>query len=210
MSAPHLSKKPPLPEGNPDIRIRSVRLLADNWYLLRLFSLDVRRSDGTWQKQEREAYDRGNGAAILLYSLAKGTIVLVRQFRLASYVNGHADGMILELPAGQLDDLSPAAAVRKETAEETGFVIGEARPVFDVFMSPGSVTERLHLFLAEYDPAARNGDGGGHADEGEDIQTLEVPFGEALAMIADGRIRDAKTIMMLYHLKLTGIMDRHA
>ena len=195
-----------MPSGNPDVHIRSAAVLSDSWYVLRRYEIDKRHSDGSWQPQMREAYDRGNGAAILLYNRKRATVVLTRQFRLPAYINGSADGMLIEAPAGLLDDLSPAECIRKETAEETGFAIREPLEIMDVFMSPGSVTERLHLFIAEYNPADRPTRGGGNADEGEDIEVIEAGFDEALAMVADGRIRDAKTILLLYHLRLKGIL----
>ncbi len=206
MTASHLAAAPRIADGNPDVRVRDVKVLSDQWYVLRKYSLDVRRSDGVWRPQEREAYDRGNGAAILLYNRAAATIVLTRQFRLPAYVNGVGDGMLIEAPAGLLDDLSPAECIRKETVEETGFDIAEVTQVFDAFMSPGAVTERLHLFIAEYGPGDRAARGGGNEAEGEDIEVLEISFEEALAMIGDGRIRDAKTIILIYHLRIRGIL----
>jgi GDP-mannose pyrophosphatase NudK len=188
------------------VSIASVEVLSDNWYTLRKYTFDLRRRDGTWQRQVREAYDRGNGAAILLYNKARRTVVLTRQFRLPAYVNGLAGGMLVEVPAGLLDERSPAEAIRREVEEETGYAIGEAVEVHDVFMSPGSVTERLHLFLAEYDPAARPSLGGGVAGEGEDIETVEMDFDAALAACASGEIRDAKTIVLLYHARVHGIL----
>ena len=184
------------------IRIREERLLSDNWYVLKTTTFDWKRRDGTWQTQSRETYDRGNGAVLLPYNLAARTVLLVRQFRYPAYVNGY-DGLLIEAAAGLLDNAEPEARIRAEVEEELGYRLGEVRKVFEAFMSPGSVTETLHFFVAEYAAAMRIGDGGGHPDEGEDIEVLEPTLDEALAMIADGRIRDAKTIMLLQHLALT-------
>lgn len=192
---------------NERVRVRSVTTLSDNWYVLRKFQFDFRRTDGSWQSLEREAYDRGNGAAILLYNRARGTVVLTRQFRLPTFVNGNPDGMLLEVPAGLLDADTPEEAIRREVAEETGFRVGRVVPVLQAYMSPGSVTERLHLFVAEFDPGERAGEGGGSAAEGEDIEVLEVRLADALAMIVDGAIMDAKTIMLLYHARIIGLLD---
>ena len=186
--------------------IRDVQVLSDNWYTLRNYTIDVRRSDGTWQQQKREVFDRGSGAGILLYNKERQSIILTRQFRLPAYLNGVAEGMMLEVPAGLLDDRDPAEAIRHEVAEETGYAIGEADLVTDCFASPGAVTERLHLFLAEYDPASRPSLGGGLVDEGEDIEVVEMGFDDALTAVADGRIRDAKTILLIYHARVHGVL----
>jgi nudix-type nucleoside diphosphatase (YffH/AdpP family) len=184
------------------IRIHQTRLLSDNWYVLKTTRFDWKRRDGVWQTQEREHYDRGNGAVLLPYNPAARTVLLVRQFRLPAYLNGY-DDLLIEAAAGLLDDAEPEVRIRAEVEEELGYRLGAVRKVFEAFMSPGSVTEILHFFVAEYDASMRIGDGGGHADEGEDIEVLEPTVDEALAMIADGRIRDAKTIMLLQHLALT-------
>ncbi|RCK31860.1 GDP-mannose pyrophosphatase [Thalassospira xiamenensis] len=189
------------------MRVQNIECLSDNWYHLYRVSFDLRRSNGEWQSQQREAYDRGNGAAILLYNRAAGTVILTRQFRLPSFVNGNENGMLIEVPAGLLDDRDPASAVIAEVEEETGYRIGKPQKVFDLFMSPGSVTERLHLFVAEVTSDHRTGEGGGLHEEGEDIHVLEVPFRDALAMISDGRIRDAKTVILLQHAVLNGLFD---
>ena len=183
------------------IRLRDVRLLSDNWYVLKTTTFDWRRNDGTWQTQSRETYDRGNGAVLLPYNLAARTVLLVRQFRYPAYVNGH-DDLLIEAAAGLLDDAEPEVRIRAEVEEELGYRLGEVRKVFEAFMSPGSVTEKLHFFVAPYDAGMRIGDGGGLAEEGEDIEVLEVDIDEALAMVADGRIVDAKTILLLYHAQL--------
>lgn len=183
------------------VRVRDVTLLSDNWYTLKTTRFDWQRRDGRWQTQQRETYDRGNGAVLLAYDLTRRTVLLVRQFRYPAFVNGH-DGLLIEAAAGLLDDAAPEARIRAEAEEELGYRLGEVRKVFEAFMSPGSVTEKLHFFVAPYDAGMRIGDGGGLAEEGEDIEVLELPFDEALAMAADGRIADAKTILLLYHAQL--------
>jgi GDP-mannose pyrophosphatase NudK len=188
------------------VRIERVDVLSDNWYVLRKYTFAYRRNDGTEQRQEREAYDRGNGACILLYNKQRGAIILTRQFRLPAFVNGHPDGMLLEVPAGLLDDDDPVTAIRREAEEETGYRIAEVKEVFSAYMSPGSVTERLHFFTAEYTSADRVSEGGGHEGEGEDIEIIEVTLKEALTMIEKSEIIDAKTIMLVYHAALTELI----
>ncbi|MFC4058751.1 NUDIX domain-containing protein [Planomonospora corallina] len=190
--------------GNPRVRVREVELLASSWYVLRRTTFDYLRADGTWSVEERETYDRGNGATVLLYDAGRGTVLLTRQFRYPVYANGHPDGMLLETAAGLLDDDDPETAIRREAAEETGYEIGEVRHVFDVYMSPGSVTERVHFFAAPYRADRRAGEGGGLAGEGEDIEVVELPFAEALEMVASGEIADAKSIMLLQWAALSG------
>jgi nudix-type nucleoside diphosphatase (YffH/AdpP family) len=180
------------------VRIVDVQVLSDDWYVLKKTTFDYLRRDNTWQRQSRETYDRGNGAVVLLYNLAGGTVVLTRQFRLPAFVNGH-DGMLIEAPAGLLDASAPAQRVRQEAEEETGYRVREVTPVFEAYMSPGSVTEKLHFFVAEYDATSRVAAGGGIAAEGEDIDVLELPFALALAMVASGEIQDGKTIMLLQY-----------
>lgn len=188
------------------VRMHDVTALSDNWYHLSRYIFDLRLPDGSWQRQMREAYDRGNGATILLYNRARGTVVLTRQFRLPAFLNGVEDGQVIETAAGLLDDDSPADAIRREVEEETGYRIGRAEEVFDVFMSPGSVTERIHFFMAEYDPSNRPSNGGGVESETENIEVLELDFERALAMVASGEIRDAKTIILLYHARIRGVL----
>ncbi|WP_029909422.1 NUDIX domain-containing protein [Caulobacter sp. UNC358MFTsu5.1] len=184
------------------VRVHETRLLSDNWYVLKAATFDWKRRDGTWQTQAREVYDRGNGAVLLPYDLDRRTVLLVRQFRYPAFVNGY-DDLLIEAAAGLLDDAEPEVRIRAEVEEELGYRLGEVTKVFEAFMSPGSVTEILHFFVAPYDASMRIGDGGGHPDEGEDIEVLELAIDEALAMVADGRIRDAKTIMLLQHAALT-------
>lgn len=183
------------------IEIEKVETLSDNWYVLKKTTFRFRRSDGLWQSQSRETYDRGNGAVILLYDEQRRTVVLTRQFRFPAFVNGH-DDLLIEAPAGLLDNASPEDRIRAEVEEETGYRVREVRQIFDAFMSPGSVTERLHFFVGSYRADDRIAEGGGNIEEGEDIERLEPTIDEALAMIADGRIRDGKTIMLLQHAAL--------
>ena len=178
------------------IRVKNVRLLSDNWYTLKTTTLEWRRADGEWQTQHRETYDRGNGATLLPYNLARRTVMLVKQFRYPAYVNG-CDDLLIEAAAGLLDNESPETRIRTEAEEEIGYRLRDIRKIFEAYMSPGSVTEKLHFFVAEYQPDMKIGAGGGNPDEGEDIEVLELAIDEALAMISDGRIMDAKTIMLL-------------
>jgi nudix-type nucleoside diphosphatase (YffH/AdpP family) len=191
---------------NDRIRIRQEDTLSDNWAILKKTTLDYQREDGGWQTLTRETYDRGNGATILLYNHAKGTVILTRQFRYAAYVNGH-HGVLIETCGGLLDDLDPATAIRLETEQETGYRISEPRKVMEAFMSPGSVTERVYFFVAEYDAESRVSAGGGLLNEGEDIDVLELPFDETLRMIERGEIIDGKTIMLLQYAGLHGLME---
>lgn len=199
--------------GNPRVRVRDVDVLSCDWYVLRRTTFDYQHGDGHWSREQRETYDRGDGATVLLHNSERRTVLLTRQFRLPAYVNGHPDGMLIEAAAGLLDGDAPEEAIRREAAEETGHVIGAPEPVFTVYMSPGSVTERLHFYAAPYDPVTRVTTGpkvatvtGGYgvAEEGEDIATVELPFDEALAMIRSGDIADAKTIMLLQWAALDG------
>jgi nudix-type nucleoside diphosphatase (YffH/AdpP family) len=183
------------------VRVIESQVLSDDWYLLKKTVFDFRRADGSWQRQQRETYDRGNGATLLLYQLASRRVVLTRQFRFPAYVNGH-DGMLVEAPAGLLDQATPEQRIRAEVEEETGYRVGEVRKVFEAFMSPGSVTEKLFFFVAEYDTTLKVSAGGGIEAEGEDIEVLELPFDEALAMVRRGEIVDGKTIMLLQYAAL--------
>src|SRR4051812_11535226 len=194
--------------GNPDVRVRDVEVTSDGWHVLRRTTFDYRGRTGDWTTQARETYDRGNGATVLLYDPVGRTVLLSRQFRFPAYVNGHPDGMLVEAAAGLLDGDDPAAAIRREAGEELGVTVGDLEHVFGIWMSPGSVTERLHFYAAPYTAAVRTGPGGGLADEGEDIETVELPFDEALAWIDDGRIADAKTIMLLQWAALRGPFHR--
>jgi nudix-type nucleoside diphosphatase (YffH/AdpP family) len=194
--------------GNPDVRILDVEVVSDGWHVLRRTSFDYRGRNGVWARQVRETYDRGNGAAVLVYDPDRGTILLTRQFRYPAYVNGHPDGMLLEVAAGLLDEDHPEDAIRREAAEELGVRLRDLRHVFDVYMSPGSVTERLHFYFGLYSPADRVAEGGGVASEGEEIEVVELAASQALAMIEDGRIADGKTIMLLQWAALHGQFNR--
>jgi nudix-type nucleoside diphosphatase (YffH/AdpP family) len=183
------------------VRIREIRTLSDDWYVLKKTTFDYRRRDGTWQTQSRETYDRGNGATLLLYDPDRRTVVLTRQFRFPAFVNGCRE-LLIETPAGLLDDASPAERVRAETEEETGYRVRDVRQVFEAFMSPGSVTEKLYFFVGRYAPSDRVLSGGGNHAEGEDIEVLELGIDDALAMISGGAIQDGKTIMLLQYAAL--------
>lgn len=183
------------------IRVEHVAVLSDDWYLLKKTTFSFLRSDGSWQRQSRETYDRGNGATILLYEPERRTVILVRQLRYPAFVNGH-DDLLIEAPAGLLDEAAPEMRIRAEVEEETGIRVREVRQIFDAFMSPGSVTERLHFFVGAYHTSDRISQGGGNEEEGEDIAVLEVDIEEALAMIESGAIRDGKTIMLLQYAAL--------
>jgi nudix-type nucleoside diphosphatase (YffH/AdpP family) len=183
------------------IRVKDVRLLSDNWYTLKTTTFEWRRANGEWQTQQRETYDRGNAAVILPYNFERRTVVLVKQLRYPAYVNGY-DDLMIEAAAGLLDNESPEKRIRAEAEEETGYRLRDIRKVFESYMSPGSVTELLHFFVAEYEPEMKIGDGGGVEGEGEDIEVLELAIDDALAMIADGRIVDGKTIMLLQYAAL--------
>lgn len=188
-----------------EVRILDSKTLSDDWYTLKKYTFDMRRRNGEWQRQNREAYDRGNGATILLYNRDKRTVILTRQFRFPVYINGH-DGYLIETAAGLLDNMAPEQRIKAEAEEETGYQIDRVEKVFDAFMSPGSVTEKLYFYIAEYRPGDRKGQGGGIEAEGEDIEVLEWPVDQALQAIDDGMIVDGKTIMLLYHVALKGIL----
>jgi nudix-type nucleoside diphosphatase (YffH/AdpP family) len=192
------------PTGNPRVKVTDVRLLSDNWYRLHTTTFDIQGDDGSWSTQSRETYDRGNGATILLYDVARRTVLLTSQFRYPAYVNGHPDGVLVETAAGLLDDDDPETAIRREAIEETGHRVGEVTHVFDAFMSPGSVTERLHFYAAPYDAGTREHAGGGLADEGEHITLVELDIDVALDLVDSGGIIDAKTIMLLQWAVLRG------
>ncbi|CAD6533051.1 NUDIX domain-containing protein [Paraburkholderia metrosideri] len=189
------------------IRIIDTTVLSNDWYVLKKTTFDFLRRDGTWQRQSRETYDRGNGATILLFDPARKTVILTRQFRFPVFVNGH-DGMLVEAAAGLLDNALPEQRIRAEVEEETGYRVRDVQKVFEAYMSPGSVTEKLHFFIAEYDATARVSDGGGVEAEGEDLEVMEMTLESALAAVQRGEIVDAKTIMLLQHLALRELTER--
>ena len=189
---------------NPDVVVRSVEVTSDGWHVLRRTTFDYRDRTGTWSTQQRETYDRGNGAVILLYNTHRQTVLLGRQFRYPAYVNDHPDGMLIECAAGLLEGDDPESAIRREAEEELGVSVGTVTPVFESYMSPGSVTERLHFFAAEYTQSDRRHAGGGLAEEGEDIDVLEVPIAVAHRMVREGGITDGKTIMLIQWALLDG------
>lgn len=187
------------------VRLIDSKTLSHDWYLLKKYTFDFLRRDGSWQRQYREAYDRGNGATVLLYNREKRSVILVRQFRLPVFLNNH-DGFLLEAAAGLLDNLDPETRIKAEAEEETGYRLENIHKVFEAFMSPGSVTEKLHFFIAEYHADQFTGAGGGIEEEGEDVETVELGFDDALRAIKEGKIVDAKTIMLLQYLALEGVM----
>lgn len=184
------------------VKILKNEVLSDNWYILRKLTYQIRKADGEWETQIREAYDRGNGAAILLYNLEKGSVILTRQFRMPTFINGNTTGMLIEACAGILDAEDAEACIKRETEEETGYQLTAVKKVFEAYMSPGSVTEILHFFIGAYTPEMKLYAGGGLDEEQESIEVLELPFAEAYRMISAGTIRDGKTIMLLQYLKL--------
>jgi GDP-mannose pyrophosphatase NudK len=193
------------PLNGDSVRIVEERVLSDDWYLLKKTVFDHRRRDGRWQRQCRETYDRGNGAVLLLFNVDQDTVVLTRQFRFPAFVNGCRDGLLVEACAGLLDGEDPHTCIRREVQEETGFVVRTPRKILEAYMSPGSVTEKLHFFVAEYEPDDRISAGGGDVAEGEDIEVLELSMKTAMQMMATGAIQDGKTIMLLQYAALCGL-----
>jgi nudix-type nucleoside diphosphatase (YffH/AdpP family) len=187
------------------VRILEERLLSDDWYVLKKTTFEYRCRDGHWQRQSRETYDRGNGAVLLLFNVERSSVVLVRQFRFPAFVNGCSDGLLIEACAGLLDGDDPQTCIRREAEEETGFRIRSPRKILEAYMSPGSVTEKLHFFVAEYETRDRLSAGGGDVAEGEDIEVIELPLASALQMISAGTIQDGKTIMLLQYAALLGL-----
>lgn len=190
---------------NSRVRVLDEVVLSDNWGLVKKTTLELRRSNGEWQRQVRETYDRGDGAGILLYNRARRTVILTRQFRFPVFAHGEP-GWLIEVVAGKLDGSTPVETARKEAEEESGYHVHDVELVMAAYMSPGSVTEKLSLFIAEYDADTPRSAGGGLEDEGEDIEVLELGIDEALEMIKTGEIADAKTIMLLQHVRLAGIV----
>ena len=190
---------------NEKVKIISTEILSHNWYVLKKITYEYFK-DGKWQKQVREAYDRGNGATILLYNKENKTVILTRQFRLPSFINGNPDGLLIEACAGLLDRDDPENCIKRETEEETGYRIKDVRKIFEAYMSPGSVTEILYFFVAEYSSSMKVHEGGGMEHEQENIEVLEIKFDDAMQMISTGEIKDAKTIMLLQYAKLNKLL----
>jgi len=191
---------------NDKVKILATEVLSDNWYILKKVTYEFRQADGSWQTYNREAYDRGNGATILLYNAQQKTVILTRQFRMPTFINGNASGMLIESCAGLLDKDNPEECIRRETEEETGYRLKGVRKIFEAYMSPGSVTELLYFFIAEYQPSMKVTDGGGVQHEQENIEVLEIDIDDALKMIEEGGIQDGKTIMLIQYLRLHGIL----
>jgi nudix-type nucleoside diphosphatase (YffH/AdpP family) len=198
--------KAPIKMKNPQIKIKQTDLLSDNWYTLNKVTFDYQKKDNTWVTQKREVYDRGNGAAILLYNSTQKTVILTRQFRLPTYLNENKSGMMIEVCAGLLDQDNPEQCIIRETEEETGYRITNVEKIMETYMSPGAVTEILHLFIGEYDASMKVSEGGGVEHEQENIDVMEMPYDEAYAMIASGAIKDAKTIILLQHAKINKLL----
>jgi nudix-type nucleoside diphosphatase (YffH/AdpP family) len=191
---------------NPEIKVTETKLLSDNWYILNKVTFSYQKQNEAQQTHVREVYDRGNGAGILLYNTSKKTVILTRQFRLPTFLNGNKSGMMIEVCAGLLDEDNPEECIIRETEEETGYRINKVEKVTQTYMSPGAVTEILYLFTGEYDESMKVSEGGGLDSEQENIQVLEYTFDEAYAMIESGEIVDAKTIILLQHAKIKGLI----
>ena len=191
---------------NDRIRLLGTEVLSNNWYTLKKVNYEYLKKDGSWGLQSREAYDRGNGATILLYNIEQKTVILTRQFRMPSFINGNETGMLIEACAGLLDSDNPEDCIRRETEEETGYKISEVQKIYEAYMSPGSVTEILHFFIGAYSKFMKVSEGGGIEDEQEDIEVLEFSIDKAMDMIKTNEIKDAKTIMLLQYVKLNNIM----
>ena len=189
-----------------NIKILDTKVLSDNWYVLRKITYEYSKKDGTKLTQSRESYDRGNGATILLYNKEQKTVILTRQFRLPTFVNGNETGMLIEACAGLLDKDNAEVCIKRETEEETGYKITDVRKIFEAYMSPGSVTEILYFFIAEYSKEMKVSEGGGVEHEEENIEVLEFDIEKAMKMIESGEIKDGKTIMLLQYIKLNNIL----
>lgn len=191
---------------NSKIKIKETELLSDNWYTLNKVTYEYQKKNGEWETHSREAYDRGNGAAILLYNNENRTVILTKQFRLPTYVNGNENGMMIEVCAGLLDRDNAEDCIKKETEEETGYKVNKVHKVFESYMSPGAVTEILYFFVAEYNKDMKVSEGGGLEEEQENIEVLELDFDKAFNMISSGEIKDGKTIMLLQHAKINNLV----
>jgi len=188
------------------IKIEEAKVLSHEKYLLRKIRYAYRDKSGKSAEQVREVYDRGDGAAILLYNKAAGTVILTRQFRLPTYLNGNVTGLMIEVCAGLLDRDRPEEAIRRETEEETGYRVGPVTKVYDIYTSPGVLTEIVHCFVAEYSADMKIGEGGGLEEEQEEIEVMEVAYERALQWVRAGEIRDAKTILLLQYMRVEGVM----
>jgi GDP-mannose pyrophosphatase NudK len=191
---------------NQSINIINHEILSNNWYILKKITYQITQKNGKVVTHQREAYDRGNGAVILLYNIKQQTIILTKQFRLPTFINGNATGMLIEACAGLLDKDNAEDCIKRETEEETGYSIKEVTKIFEAYMSPGSVTELLHFFIAAYTPTMKTSAGGGLQHEQEDIEVIELPIDEAMQMVTNGTIKDAKTILLLQYIKLNKIL----
>ncbi|QCX40920.1 NUDIX domain-containing protein [Aureibaculum algae] len=193
--------------NNPKVKIKKITNLSNDWYTLDKVNFDYQLKDGTWQNQNRESYDRGDGACILLFNSKKGTVILTKQFRMPSYLNGNDDGMSIEVCAGLLDEDDPITCIKKEAEEETGYLLDKVKKVFVIYSTPGAVTEKIYYFVGEYNEDMKVNDGGGLASETEEIEVLEMPFKNALEMIKTGEINDAKTVILLQHAAIEKLLD---
>ena len=191
---------------NPKIKITKNEILSDNWFTLKKVTYEYQKEDGDWQTQIREVYDRGNGASILLFNKENKTVVLTRQLRIPTYLNGNDTGMMIETCAGMLEEENPEDCIKRETEEETGYQVKEVRKIFEAYMSPGAITEILHFFVGEYSKEMKVNDGGGLDEEQENIEVLEMPFDKAMQMITTGEIKDAKTILLLQYAKINNLL----
>ena len=192
---------------NSRVKIKRTEVLSDNWYQLNKITFDYLRNDGTWQTQIRESYDRGNGAAVFMYNKQTKNIILIKQFRLPSYLNGNKNGLLIETCAGLLDDDNPETCIKKEILEETGYKINNVSKVFEAYMTPGAVTEQIHYFIAEYTDNMKTDKGGGLISEEEDIEVLEMPFTKAVDLLNKGAIKDAKTMLLIQYAMIHHLLD---
>tara|TARA_R110002073_G_scaffold279026_1_gene443027 strand:- start:288329 stop:288910 length:582 start_codon:yes stop_codon:yes gene_type:complete len=192
--------------SNPKVKIKEIQKLSDDWYQLDKVNFDFQLKSGTWKNQNRESYNRGNGACILLYNTKKKTVILTKQFRMPSYLNGNEDGMMIEVCAGLLDENDPITCIINETEEETGYKIKTPTKVFELYSSPGAVTEKIHYFVSQYDDSMKVSEGGGLAEETEEIEVLELDFDKALQMIFENKITDAKTVILLQYAQMNQLL----
>ncbi|MBJ2174116.1 NUDIX domain-containing protein [Aureibaculum sp. A20] len=193
--------------NNPKVKIKKITNLSNDWYTLDKVNFDYQLKNGSWQNQNRESYDRGDGACILLFNNIKGTVILTKQFRMPSYLNGNDDGMSIEVCAGLLDEDDPITCIKKEAEEETGYLLEKVKKVFVIYSTPGAVTEKIYYFIGEYNEDMKVNEGGGLASETEEIEVLEMPFKNALEMIKTGEINDAKTVILLQHAAIEKLLD---